>query len=631
MKYRPEIDGLRALAVTAVVFYHFWPTTFNYGYLGVDVFFVISGFLITLYIYETASLGKFSLKVFYQRRIRRILPVTLVVLFATSMVAPLILIGIDYERFIKSLIASLTFTSNIYFWRDGGYFGQADSLKPLLHIWSLSIEEQFYLFFPVAFLFILKIHKSIKVRLFVVGILSLASLAVYLYMLRIDGSNPAFFLMPFRVWEFGAGSIAALIYFKFKNQHIQSSLLASVALIVLGLTFFSTFIATGFVVVIGTALFLSMGYRSMVGLNIFFESRFVRYLGLISFSTYLWHWPLLVFLGYVSIDQPKSFPLITVFFLTYLLSVLSYKYIEQPFRRSIKTRVVLASSFIINILLLVVAILILHFSLFKDETSLSEKVAASIQTNYRCDVSEYLSYGASRACLLNAKANKKYSIALVGNSHAQMYAPALESYLRDKNEQGLLIPLNGCLPTVQFNISTDCLRLAKINLDTILNDNNISTVVLGMTWYSDQLVDSSSSIIIDANKINFSSAIKDLIVKLEEQGKKVFLIGPLMIPGYDLPSVLSRRIKFDGLNYESTKDHLKINRSQFDSQFQDLLIEFKGALGEHFISPSDKFCDSNFCYFGDLDGVYFSDSNHLSSYGVNKIKELFSVTTSSSY
>ena len=218
MKYRPEIDGLRALAVTAVVFYHFWPTTFNYGYLGVDVFFVISGFLITLYIYETASLGKFSLKVFYQRRIRRILPVTLVVLFATSMVAPLILIGIDYERFIKSLIASLTFTSNIYFWRDGGYFGQADSLKPLLHIWSLSIEEQFYLFFPVTFLFILKIHKSIKVRLFVVGILSLASLAVYFYMLRIGGSNPAFFLMPFRVWEFGAGSIAALIYFKFKNR-----------------------------------------------------------------------------------------------------------------------------------------------------------------------------------------------------------------------------------------------------------------------------------------------------------------------------------------------------------------------------------------------------------------------------
>jgi peptidoglycan/LPS O-acetylase OafA/YrhL len=188
MDYRREIDGLRALAVSAVVLYHFWPDTFDYGYLGVDVFFVISGFLITLYIYEELSNGSFSLKNFYQRRIVRILPVTLFVLSATSFFALIILIGADYDRFIESLIASLSFTSNIYFWRDGGYFGQADSLKPLLHFWSLSVEEQFYLFFPVLFLIVFKFTKSFSVHLFVLVVLSLISLLLFLYMLRIG--NP---------------------------------------------------------------------------------------------------------------------------------------------------------------------------------------------------------------------------------------------------------------------------------------------------------------------------------------------------------------------------------------------------------------------------------------------------------
>ena len=627
MDYRREIDGLRALAVTAVVLYHFLPSTFDYGYLGVDVFFVISGFLITLYIYEEFSIGKFSLIFFYQRRIRRILPVTLFVLFISSVLASFILIGVDYNRFVESLIASLTFTSNIYFWRDGGYFGQADSLKPLLHIWSLSVEEQYYLFFPFVFLMILKFSKSLKTNLLGVCFLSLGSFLFYLYMLKIGGANPAFFLMPFRAWEFGVGSIAALTYFKFRRQHTLFSLFVSVSLIVLGLTLLSNFIAAGFIVVIGTAFFLSMAYRRTILLNVFFESRFVRYLGLISFSTYLWHWPLLVFLRYVSIDQDKSAYLLALLVLTYVLSMLSYKYIEQPFRHSIKPNIVVTTSFVTTVSLLVLAIFVLRFNLFKDEESFSSKIASSIQTNYRCDLSEYLSFGASRACLINSKADKNYTIALIGNSHAQMYVPALAPFLRDRNEKGLLVPLNGCLPTVKLNISSDCLRLARANIDAILNDNNIVTVVIGLTWYSDQLVDASSSIVLDADKSNLSAAILDLISTLELRGKKVFLIGPLMIPNFDLPSVLSRRIKFEGLDYESAKQYLTVSRSRFDTQFQTLLSEFESSLGERFIVPSTKLCDLKHCYYGDAEGVYFSDSNHLGSYGVEKIKELFSVIT----
>jgi peptidoglycan/LPS O-acetylase OafA/YrhL len=626
MNYRQEIDGLRALAVTAVVLYHFWPSVFDYGYLGVDVFFVISGFLITLYVYEEFSIGKFSLKVFYQRRIRRILPVTLLVLFTTFVLASFILIGVDYDRFIESFIASLTFTSNMYFWRDGGYFGQADSLKPLLHIWSLSVEEQYYLFFPFFFLIILKFFKSFKIHLFALCILSLASFLACTYMLKIGGDNPAFFIMPFRIWEFGIGSITALAYFKFRRQHTLISLFTSVALIVLGLTVLSKFIVAGLIVVIGTALFLSMNYRRTALLNIFFESRFIRHLGLVSFSTYLWHWPLVVFLGYMSIDQNKNSYLFAILALTYVLSMLSYKYVEQPFRHSVKPRIVVISSFAITVSLLVLATFVLKFAPFKDEESFSSKVASSIQTNYRCNLSEYRSFGASRACLINSHADKNYSIALVGNSHAQMYVPALESYLRDRNEKGLLAPLNGCLPTVEINISSDCLRLAKANLDAILNDENISTVVIGLTWYSNQLVDSSSTVL-DPDKSKLTAAIQNLISTLEASRKKVFLIGPLMIPNYDLPSILSRRIKFEGISHESTEQYLKVDRSQFDSQFGALISEFESSMGERFIVPSTKLCDSTHCFYGDSEGVYFSDSNHLGSYGVGKIKDLFRVIT----
>jgi peptidoglycan/LPS O-acetylase OafA/YrhL len=626
-KYRPEIDGLRALAVSVVVLYHFWPNALNYGYLGVDIFFVISGFLITLYIYEEASIGKFSLKTFYLRRIRRILPATLFVLFFTSISASFILIGIDYERFLKSLIASLTFTSNVYFWRDGGYFGQADSLKPLLHIWSLSAEEQYYFAFPIVFLIILKLTKSFKIRLFAVCTVSLASLLSHVYMIRIGGTNPAFFLTPFRVWEFGVGSIAALTFFQYQRRHTLLSVSASVTLIILGLTLLPIVLVPGLIVVTGTALFLSMAYRRTALLNLFFESSIVRYLGLISFSTYLWHWPLVVFLGYISIDQPNTTSLLSFLVLTYVLSMLTYKFIEQPFRHSINSKKVVMGSFVATFLLLLLAIFVLKINPFKYDENFSSKVASSIQTNYRCNLSDYRTFGASRACLINSKANKDYTLALIGNSHAQMYVPALETYLQTRDEQGLLVTLNACLPTVQLNISSECLRQSKLNLNVILSDKNISTVVVGLTWYSDQLVDSSSTLILDADKARLLGAILDLIDKLEEQGKNVFLIGPLMIPGYDLPSELSRRIKFEGISNEIAKEYLRVDKVIFDSRFGFMLDLFRAKLGDRFIVPTDIFCDSNYCYYGDSGGVYFSDSSHLGSYGVGKVKDLFDVIT----
>jgi peptidoglycan/LPS O-acetylase OafA/YrhL len=624
MNYRQEIDVVRAIAVTTVVLYHIWPGVFNYGYLGVDVFFVISGFLITLYIYEEFLAGKFSLVIFYQRRIKRILPVTLFVIFITFLLATFILIGADYISFVKSIISSLTFTSNIFFWLDGGYFGQPDSLKPLLHIWSLSVEEQYYLFFPVLLIAVLKKLKSFKSHMVGICLLTSVSFLCNLYMIKKNTPDPAFFLVPFRAWEFGFGSIAALTYFKFGRQHNFVSLIFSLALIALGLTILPKFISKGFLVVIGTALFLSMKYRPTLILNYFFESRLIRYLGHISFSTYLWHWPLIAFLSYISIDQNKNSHLLIVLILTYVLSALSFKHIEQPFRHSNKPRIVIKFTIFATVFLLGLAFIILHFNLFTNVESFSSKIASSIQTNYQCNFFDYRSYGASRACLINSKAEKNYSIALLGNSHAQMYVPALEPILKERNEKGLLVYLSGCLPTVKLNISSSCLSLAKGNLDAVLNDKNISTVVIGLTWYGHKLVDSSSAIL-SFDMTRLKEAIFDLISALEMRGKKVFLIGPIMIPNFEIASVLSRKIKFQGLDYDSTKKYLIAGRSIFDSQYGTLISQFKSRLGQRFIDPSSKLCNLTSCFFGDSEGAYYSDSNHLGAYGIRKIEGIFDI------
>jgi len=625
MDYRREIDGLRALAVSAVVLYHFWPSVFKFGYLGVDIFFVISGFLITLYIYERLSIGKFNFKTFYQRRIIRILPVTLFVLFVTSILASLILIATDHDRYLKSLIGALTLTSNIYFWRDGGYFGQSDYLKPLLHIWSLSVEEQFYLFFPIFFFIIFKFLKSFKIHLFALGFLFSTGLLLYSYMLKIDYQNLAFFFMPFRAWEFSLGSFAALIYFKLKPKHNLVSLFVSVIMIILGLTFLTKFIVPGLIVVVGTALFLSMKYCSNVFLDVFFRSRLVSYLGVISFSTYLWHWPLGVFLGYISMDENNIYSKICVLILIYILSMLSYKFIEQPFRHSIKVKTVVSFSFTGTIILLVFAASSLFINLFKNKESYLSKVASSIQSHYRCNILEHRNYGASRACIINPQGKNDYTLVLLGNSHAQMYAPALEPYLIDRNEKGLNLPLVGCLPTVQLNISSNCLRKAKTNLNAILNDKNILTVVIGLTWDYDQLIDSLGSIVLDPTKAKLLSAVQDLVNTLEKSGKKVFLIGPITYPGYDLPSILIRKIKFKGISSETTLSLLKVDSINFKSKYEFLLAELRTRLGSQFIEPSNKLCDTNNCFFGDDKGVFFSDSNHLSFYGVEKVIDLFSI------
>ena len=207
--YRPDVDGLRAIAVLSVIAFHFSKTALPGGYFGVDMFFVLSGYLITSIIWREISLGEFSVVRFYDRRIRRIAPALLLVLVATTVGATVLLLPMDLIGYARSLLATVAFVANVYFWRDTDYFSRLADEKPLLHMWSLGVEEQFYVLFPLLLLLVASYARKRVTTWITVTVL--ASLLFNVLLDRVGGALPAFYLLPARAWELGVGALIVFI------------------------------------------------------------------------------------------------------------------------------------------------------------------------------------------------------------------------------------------------------------------------------------------------------------------------------------------------------------------------------------------------------------------------------------
>ena len=333
IKYRPEIDGLRAVAVIPVVLYHAGFTFLSGGYLGVDVFFVVSGYLITSIIAREMANGSFSIARFYERRIRRIIPLLLLVMFASSGVAFFLLLPSHMTDFSESIVSVLLFLSNIHFWREGGYFAVASELKPLLHTWTLAVEEQFYVLFPVFMLLFW--------RLGVTWLLSLiAIIACTSLLLAQWGSSAhpdaAFYLLPTRGWELLAGSAVALASLKGKSWN-GSNLLSGLGLLMIvgSFVFFESTTPTPSVYtllpVLGTVLIIMFCSQNTYLFKLL-SQKFVVAVGLISYSAYLWHQPILVFPRHIAGLHLHPALSILLIFLVFAVSYFSWRFIETPFR-----------------------------------------------------------------------------------------------------------------------------------------------------------------------------------------------------------------------------------------------------------------------------------------------------------
>jgi len=372
LKYRAEIDGLRAIAVVPIILFHAGFEYFSGGFVGVDVFFVISGYLITTIILSEKEQGTFSLVNFYERRFRRILPALFMVMLVSLIFSLLWLMPSYMEDFSQSLMAVSTFSSNILFWRESGYWEISNELKPLLHTWSLAVEEQYYVLYPLFLMQIWHFRKDwILGSFIVIAAISLATAQWGAY----NKPIPTFYLLPTRGWELAIGAGIAY-YFLYRKQTVRTLLShksVNEALGLLGLLMISYAVyvfdkGTPFpslyalVPTVGTGLIiLFSSSQTMVGRLLSIKPLVA--VGLISYGAYLWHWPLLVFARHLSLTEPSELTFAILALLSFPLAYLSWRYIEKPFRtKSIFSRkTIFTLSFIGSVLFITVG-LAGHFS-----------------------------------------------------------------------------------------------------------------------------------------------------------------------------------------------------------------------------------------------------------------------------
>lgn len=339
LNYRPEIDGLRAVAVLPVILFHSGFRTFSGGFVGVDVFFVISGYLITSILLAELRDERFSLLTFYERRARRILPALFVAMLVSSVAGYFLLMPDEFKSFGQSLAATAVFSNNFLLALTTGYWDLAGHFKPLLHTWSLSVEEQFYLIFPLLLLLTWRYASpSLKGLLF---ILFLSSLALSFWLV-FAAPAWAFYTLPTRAWELLAGALLAV--FSRTNSRLDAGPSWNNVLSLSGLLMivFPVFVFDGSVAVpgpllllpvAGTMLILAFSLQGTVVHRILSSSLFV-FVGLLSYSLYIWHQPVLAFLRAYAKGEPDNLSIIMSLIFVFFLSVVSWKFVETPFRKS---------------------------------------------------------------------------------------------------------------------------------------------------------------------------------------------------------------------------------------------------------------------------------------------------------
>ncbi|MGD0812855.1 MAG: acyltransferase family protein [Verrucomicrobiota bacterium] len=337
LKYRPYVDGLRALAVIAVIFFHAG-IGFGGGFVGVDVFFVISGYLITGLILKDLDRDQFHIFAFWERRVRRILPALALVVFSCLLAGWFLFFPQDFKELGQSVLAQAALVSNFFFYANSGYFAEGVDMKPLLHTWSLAVEEQFYLLFPFLLLGLKRFsRKSLVPAILLLCALSF-SLSVYC-----SYAHPRanFYLLPTRAWELAIGAfLAALPEWQTSKRWLSEVLGWSGLLAILYAMFFYTSEtrfpgASAILPCVGAALVIWANSRSLTSGGRLLAARPVVFIGLISYSLYLWHWPLLVFFKYWKLSPVPASQRLLLLLLSFIFAVFSWRFVETPFRKRV--------------------------------------------------------------------------------------------------------------------------------------------------------------------------------------------------------------------------------------------------------------------------------------------------------
>ncbi len=495
--YRPDVDGLRAIAVIPVVFFHASIAGFGGGFVGVDVFFVISGFLITSLLAKEIIQGQFSTRQFYERRLRRIFPALITMFAFCWIIGSALLMPHDFRAFARSTVASGLFSSNILFWLEGGYFDGAAEIKPLLHTWSLSVEEQFYIVFPVLLAVLLnkiKYWKSVLIIIFFASLLSCG-------LLTQSRPNAAFYLPFFRVWELLAGSFVALFigFYPFSSIRLRTilSLVGAGFLLWAMLTFDRSTVFPGFEAVfpcLGATLIIAYAHGTYVG-RILATAPLV-WIGKLSYSLYLWHWPIIVFIKYYTGRDLEVDEKVFVVGISVLVAYLSLRFIETPFRvrrLAPNARWMVGMSIASMTFFLLAGVTTYLASGFPGRFSVDVQMMAkgAGDTNpdrNRCDRRSAADVVRGDVCVVGQNGVLP-TFAIIGDSFGDALVPGIERAAFAKNRRGLVLTSSGCYPLegvsdMNSRGDTTCLDFVRASLDLIHRTASITQVILVGRWTS---------------------------------------------------------------------------------------------------------------------------------------------------
>ena len=656
MKYRSEIDGLRALAVIPVILFHADFTLFSGGFIGVDVFFVISGYLITTIIHDEIKNDSFSIINFYERRIRRILPALFFVSLACIPFAWVWLFPAQYNDFSKDLVAVNLFSSNILFWLQSDYFAAASKLKPLLHTWSLAVEEQFYVFFPLILLLFRKFRDNSLLILLI--IIALLSLGVSEYSARYY-PTANFYLLPSRAWELGVGSILAIStpYLRqVKRSTAQVFSFVGIGMVIYSIFFFDETVlipsSMGLIPVVGTALIIAYAKRETIVGKILGWWPVVG-VGLISYSAYLWHQPLFAFARIRILDEPTPKIYIALSFCALLLAYFTWRFIEAPFRNKNKfNRTQIFSG------ALVISILYISFGIFGYFTSgIPERLPKNV-VNY----AEYSNEQPTRRkkcfslpnkflsppqeeCIYNTDLD--FKAAIWGDSHAEAIVDKLALNLSMKQTGLNQLTYSLCPPTVGFKNTIPISECNKFNIETLkyLQDSNIQTVILlarwtlyiegerfnnmeggleqGVNMYGLPIAKNNDFINSKRRIPEIGKLYRSTIEALLNSGKKVVLVYPVPEVGWDVPNYGAKIL----LHYPQKSEILSTSLDVFKIRSQNTYTELD-ALNDNSnllrIYPENIFCNTVIkerCIAELEKKPLYYDDNHLNSIGSDMLSK----------
>jgi peptidoglycan/LPS O-acetylase OafA/YrhL/lysophospholipase L1-like esterase len=639
LKYRPEIDSLRAFAVLAVVIYH---AKFNFfgnillpgGYLGVDVFFIISGYLITsLILKELINTDSFSFKSFYIKRVRRILPVLLLVIFVSIPFSWIYLFPSDLVSFSKSILYSLGFSSNFYFHFSGLDYGSPEGLqKPFLHTWSLSIEEQFYIIFPICLFLIFKYSRKNVFLFFIICFVVSLILANWGSKNYISAN---FYLLYSRIWELILGSCVA--YYEIKIGHreqnkVLNQILTLIGFILIFGSFFifdnETFHPSLWTLIPALGVVLILWFYSSGNLILrFLTNRIFVWIGLISYSLYLWHYPIFSFANYTGIFFDKNFEKIILIIFTFTISLTSYFLVEQPFRKSLSFKKLISLIIIITTIIVIYCIITIKMDGFSKRLKVK-----NIQNKHTF---LYLEKDGkpcfNRICNFDLKKKK---IILLGDSHLASLAYDLQN--KTKNDYSFLsITSQGYFHL--RNVDQINKHSKKVNqnyikrrneIDKILKQSKDNIIILGgvtslyffnkriekRSLHWDYLFVSKNSKKYDPEVVK--NSFLDLILSLAKENK-VILLYPIPEMGVNLQTK-----KFENMvrvfNY-SFSDYLKQNKEVINF-FNN--INFPNVYKVYSFKAFCKEDPSALCNTHDNDNFYFYDGYHPSIRGAELINDL---------